>query len=203
VLADPAVLATLPVRERRAAFGELVKYAVLDGEELYEMVERLARAMASDADIADMELLTEVIRRCAGIKSWIVTRDEREQTGERALLNLGHTVGHAIEKAAGYGQLLHGEAVALGMVAATRLSAALGLCPPELEARVSGTLRSAGLDVHVDSWLREDVLRHIGVDKKRSGKEIAFVTISGVGQCGVTSIALDELTTRLCRAHLP
>lgn len=192
VLADPETLATLPVRERRAAFGELVKYALLDGDDLYERVDQLAPSMQrQDAEIPPE--LGEVIRRCAAIKSWIVTRDEREQTGERALLNLGHTVGHAIEAATGYTAFLHGEAVAIGLVAACRVSARLGSCDAALEQRVATTLRRAGLDVDLDPWLRDDVLSRIGVDKKRTGSRIGFVTLAGVGVAATTTLELDEL----------
>src|SRR5690606_2167838 len=108
VLCDPDLLATLPARERRAAFGELVKYALLDGDELMARVDALAPAAAAESWAGAPPGLTGVIRRCAAIKAAIVACDERERGGERALLNLGHTVGHAIEAAAGYGALLHG-----------------------------------------------------------------------------------------------
>ncbi len=199
VLADPDTLETLPVRERRAAFGELVKYGLLDSEELYEEIDRLASGIAASELSASSLRLTEVIRRCAAFKSWIVSRDEREQTGERALLNLGHTVGHAIEAVTGYGQLLHGEAVGLGLVAACRVSARLNLCEPELETRVVDTLRRAGLDADVDPWLRPDVIERIGVDKKRTGKTIRFVTIGRIGQCSTTRLELSELSEILRR----
>ncbi|HUH05777.1 MAG TPA: 3-dehydroquinate synthase [Kofleriaceae bacterium] len=198
VLADPETLRTLPVRERRAAFGELVKYALLDGEDLYDLVDQLAPSMQrEDAEIPTE--LGEVIRRCAAIKSWVVTRDEREQSGERALLNLGHTVGHAIEAATNYVTFLHGEAVAIGLVAACRVSARLGMCDAELEARVAATLRRAGLDVDLDPWLRDDVLSRIGVDKKRTGSRIGFVTTGGVGAAATTALELDELLRILHR----
>lgn len=203
VLADPDVLTTLPARERRAAFGELIKYALLDGEDLYAAVDALAPAVAGDAlDTREvMQPLAGVIRRCAAIKSWIVTRDEREQTGERALLNLGHTVGHAIEAATGYQRLLHGEAVALGLIAACRVSARLGLCDPALEGRVAQTVRCAGLDADVDRWLdpatsgdsRGRVVDYLVADKKRRGGRVGFITVHQVGRCNLTEIDLGEL----------
>jgi 3-dehydroquinate synthase len=207
VAADPDTLTTLPARERRAAFGEVIKYALLDSEELYGAVDSLAPAMATAAAPSPAELSPElssalngVIRRCAAIKSWIVTRDEREETGERALLNLGHTLGHAIEAAHGYDGILHGEAVALGLVAACRVSARLGLCEPALEERVADTVRRAGLDTDVDRYLGGHlgsggarVLDFIGTDKKRTGQLIGFVTVRAVGDCGVTEVPLSEL----------
>jgi 3-dehydroquinate synthase len=202
VAADPGALATLPARERRAAFGEVIKYALLDGEELYATVATLAPAMSSGASTSPAAPpepppeLADVILRCAAIKSWVVTRDEREETGERALLNLGHTVGHAIEAARGYDEILHGEAVALGLVAACRVSARLGLCDRELEARVAETVRQAGLDADIDRWLRDigpRLLEFVGTDKKRAGQRLGFITVRAVGDCGVTEIGLDEL----------
>lgn len=196
VLADPRVLTSLPLRERRAALGELVKYALLDGDDLYAALEAAAPLIAAQ-ELAEPDSLAEVIRRAVAIKSFIVTRDEREQTGERALLNLGHTVGHAIEAAAGYGTLLHGEAVALGLIAACRLSARLGLADAALETRVTATLARAGLDTALDPWLRPDVLDRIGVDKKRTGKVVAFVTVSRPGACTLTPLSVEELSRTL------
>jgi len=197
VAADPGALTTLPARERRAAFGEVIKYALLDGEELYATAAALAPAMSpADSLSAPPAELAEAILRCAAIKSWIVTRDEREETGERALLNLGHTVGHAIEAARAYDGILHGEAVALGLIAACRVSARLGLCDQELEARVAETVRHAGLDADLDRWLHDigpRLLDFIGTDKKRAGQRLGFVTVRAVGDCGVTEIELGEL----------
>jgi shikimate kinase/3-dehydroquinate synthase len=197
VAADPGALITLPARERRAAFGEIIKYALLDGEELYATAATLAPAMSrADSLSAPPAGLADAILRCAAIKSWIVTRDEREETGERALLNLGHTVGHAIEAARAYDGILHGEAVALGLVAACRVSSRLGLCDQELEARVAETVRHAGLDADLDRWLHDigpRLLDFIGTDKKRAGQRLGFVTVRAVGDCGVTEIELGEL----------
>ncbi|HEV7557080.1 MAG TPA: bifunctional shikimate kinase/3-dehydroquinate synthase, partial [Kofleriaceae bacterium] len=125
-----ATLATLPARERRAGFGELWKYALLDGRELWQAVDACT-AWARDGGEPTSELRT-VIHRSIAYKAAIVSRDEREQTGHRALLNLGHTVGHAIESASG---MHHGEAVGLGLVAACRVSAALG--HPDLTGEVT------------------------------------------------------------------
>ena len=128
VICHLATLDTLPARERRAGFGELWKYALLDGPALWSAVDACA-AWAASGGPRPAEL-REVIRACVAYKAAIVSRDEREVTGQRALLNLGHTVGHAIEAETG---LHHGEAIGLGLVAACRVSAALGLAPPEIE----------------------------------------------------------------------
>lgn len=205
VIADPAVLATLPTRERRAAFGELVKYGLLDGDALFSDIDRLAGTLIADDtwtherhqndNVRRVRLddSVAIIKRCAAHKSWVVTRDEREQTGERALLNLGHTVGHAIEAAAGYGTILHGEAVALGLLATCRVSARLGMCGDDLYFAVEHTLKRAGLDVDLDPWLRDDVLSHLRVDKKRTGKHIGFIAVREPGLCERVELTIENL----------
>src|SRR5690606_20840079 len=160
--------------------------------DLLDEIARLAATWpAGTVDRADG--LVPIIGRCAAIKAAIVSRDEREVSGERQLLNLGHTVGHAIEAAAGYGAVLHGEAVALGLVAAGRGSAALGLARAELEGEVAAVLALAGLPTDLSPWLRPDVVDRIGADKKRVGGVVGFVTIGHPGQAEVRSIGLDQL----------
>ena len=193
VLCDPDLLATLPARERRAAFGELVKYALLDGDEMWAQVDELAGALADETWRGAPPSLVPVVRRSAAIKAAIVSTDEQERRGERALLNLGHTVGHAIEAAAGYGALLHGEAVALGLVATCRVSAALGLAGVDLEERVTGSLERAGLDTDLDRWLRPDVLARMGVDKKRTGASIRFIAVEQPGRPQLVPIEVARL----------
>ena len=200
VLADPNVLMTLPARERRAAFGEIVKYGLLSGETLFREVEALADDIGREP-FAHSPRLSEVIAECARYKARIVGRDERETSGLRAILNLGHTVGHAIEAAAGYGQLLHGEAVGLGLLASCRVSAHLGRTGPELEQRVRATLHRAGLDVDLTPWLREDVLRHTKVDKKHTGASLRFVTTGGPGQIDTCALSVAQLVSFLATSN--
>jgi shikimate kinase/3-dehydroquinate synthase len=183
-----ATLATLPERERRAGFGELWKYALLDGDALWQAVDACTGWATSGGSPPPQ--LHEVIRRCAAYKAAIVGRDERERTGHRALLNLGHTVGHAIEAASG---LHHGEAVALGLVAAARVSAALGLAGPDLEQKITEALARTGLAVDLAPYLRDDVLDRLGVDKKRAGDHLLFLAIREVGSCEPVEIAVTEL----------
>jgi len=140
VVADTAALATLPARERRAGLGEVAKYGFIDDPVVLELLEsRPDEAVAGDVDV-----LTEVVRRGVAVKARIVAADERE-AGERALLNYGHTVGHAIETLAGYGTYRHGEAVALGMVFAARLGECLGVSQEGLAARTVALLDALGL----------------------------------------------------------
>lgn len=192
VIADPRVLATLPVRERRAAVGELLKYGLLAGEELYAAVEDLAPDPGPRA--AELSALCAVIHRCIAYKAAIVGRDERDTSGARALLNLGHTVGHAIEAASGFGPVRHGEAVALGLVAACRVSARLGMCAAELEHRVAATLARFELAADVEPWLGPDTLAYLGGDKKRAGQAVDFIAIERVGRCRVVRVPVLELS---------
>lgn len=185
-------LTTLPARERRAAFGELWKYALLDGRELWDQVAACAAwAVAGGPPPPE---LRDVILRCIAYKAAIVGRDERELSGHRALLNLGHTVGHAIESASG---MLHGEAVALGLLAACRISTQLTQLPAQLEVELSQALAASGLDTDLDKWLTDDVLGRVRVDKKRVGNRLKFVAIREVGSCEPIDIAVDDARTFL------
>ena len=141
VLADTLTLATLPERELRSGFGEVVKTALVGDAELLELVEQRAPALLS----RDAELLAEVVARCARVKGAVVAADERE-AGERRKLNLGHTFGHAIERVAGYGVVPHGEAVATGLVLAAGAAARTGvLSDPALPERLGRVFAALGL----------------------------------------------------------
>ena len=190
-------LITLPARERRAGFGELWKYALLDGPELWRAVVTCAGwAAGPDVTPPPPELRT-VIDRSIAFKAAIVGRDEREQTGHRALLNLGHTVGHAIESATG---LLHGEAVGLGLVAACRVSAAVTGMRRDLEHELVAALRASGLPGELDPYLTDEVLTRVQVDKKRIGANLRFIMIREVGACEPIELAVTELRRILRRA---
>ena len=140
VLADTATLTTLPPRELRAGLGEVAKYGFIDDPVVLELLE----AEPAAAQAGEPALLTEVVRRGAAVKARIVAADERE-SGERALLNYGHTVGHAIESLTGYGTYRHGEAVGLGMVFAARLGERMGVSEPGLAERTVAVLDALGL----------------------------------------------------------
>jgi 3-dehydroquinate synthase len=185
-------LATLPARERRAGFGELWKYALLDGPELWRAVLACAPWAAGPDDAAVPPAMRDVIDRSIAYKAAIVGRDERELTGHRALLNLGHTVGHAIESASD-GRLLHGEAVGLGLVAACRVSAAVSGTRADLATEVERALEASGLPADLDPWLTDDVLARLQVDKKRVGAGLRFIAIRDVGSCEPVEIAVTEV----------
>jgi 3-dehydroquinate synthase len=170
VLCDPTVLATLPEREYRSGLGEVVKYAMLGDDALTALIEE----RNADLLARKPEVLTDVIARCATTKAAVVAADELEQTGVRATLNLGHTVAHALETAAGYG-LLHGEAVAVGLVFAAQLAAGLERIPTRAADRAVGLLRALDLPTRAPEGLRADELLAIMGRDKKSGGALTFV----------------------------
>jgi len=168
VLSDPGALASLPEAELAAGWAEVVKTALIAGGSLWDRV----RAMDGPAG----ELLPEVIFDCALTKLAVVAEDERD-SGRRAVLNLGHTVGHAIEAATGYGRYRHGEAVGLGLLAALRLSGT-----GELRAEVAELLAAGGLPTALDPAVDvEEVLAATGRDKKRTSAGLGFVLVREPG----------------------
>jgi 3-dehydroquinate synthase len=182
VYADVSTLSTLPPREIAAGLAEVVKYGVIADAEILELLETQALSP---------ELLHNLVARSAAIKAGIVSRDERE-AGERALLNFGHTVGHAIEAATQYRTFLHGEAVALGMLAACRVSAKFG-GDAALEARLRALFVRLTLPVDVDRWLEPLVLSHMATDKKRAASRVRFVIAERAGRARTELIELEEL----------
>lgn len=188
VLCDVETLTTLPLAERRAGLAEVVKSAWLAGEA------EVARLEADAAELAagDLEKTSDAVRMSVQLKAKIVSEDEHEQ-GPRALLNLGHTVGHALEAASGYSALRHGEAVALGMVAAFRLSTALGVATREQAERMTRLLGRLSLPVDLDGRLDARTLTYMGSDKKRKGGKLRFIVPSAPGATQMTALSVDEI----------
>jgi len=164
VVVDPATLATLPERERNAGWVEVLKTALIAGGWLWEKV------------AGGGELDEEVVFGCARTKCAIVASDERD-AGIRQVLNLGHTIGHALETATGYQRLRHGEAVGLGLLAALRLSS-----QPALRRQVEELLRARGLPTELEGTSVEAVLEAVGRDKKRVGEQVLFVLVQEPGK---------------------
>ncbi|MCB1769930.1 MAG: 3-dehydroquinate synthase [Candidatus Competibacteraceae bacterium] len=198
VLADTDTLATLPDRELSAGLAEVIKYGLIRDLPFLEWLEaNLEALMARDA-----AALSEAIDRSCRNKAEIVAADERE-TGERALLNLGHTFGHAIETGVGYGQWLHGEAVATGMVMAADLSARLGWLNREQVERVRALLARARLPVQPPMALTpDDFLRLMAVDKKVKDGRLRLILLRNLGQAVIASdinprLLIETLETSL------
>jgi 3-dehydroquinate synthase len=193
VITDTDTLSTLPDRDLRAGFAEIVKAALVADPAFFEWLEtNAARVLAREA-----EALAHAIRRACEIKAAIVARDEREQ-GRRAVLNLGHSFGHAIETGAGYGRVLHGEAVAAGMVLAAELSTRLGRLPAADAQRVRELLSRSGLPVDPPRLGRAKMLELMGMDKKVTGGKLRLILLDAIGKPVVSAdYAQDVLESLL------
>jgi 3-dehydroquinate synthase len=198
VLADTAVLDTLPARDFLAGYGEVVKYGLLGDADFFGWLEASAPGMAA----GDAGARLRAVTRSVEMKAGIVSRDETEE-GERALLNLGHTFCHALEKATGYsGRLLHGEGVAIGCALAFELSSRLGLCSQEDPSRVRAHLRAMGMkvdlaDIPGDLPGPEALLALMGQDKKVVDDRLRFVLARGIGEAFVADDVPGEAVLRL------
>jgi len=195
VVCDLDTLRTLPLREHRAGLAEVIKYGpIADAEFLAWIEAHLDALLARDADA-----LAHAVRRCCEIKAWVVGQDEREG-GLRAILNFGHTFGHAVESGLGYGQWLHGEAVACGMVMAADLSARLDLVSADFATRLRRLIERAGLPVRGPALGAERYLESMRLDKKAQGGEIRFVLIDAPGRAVVRAVP-DALVRDVLAAH--
>jgi len=191
VVADTDVLDTLPKRELLAGYAEVAKYGLIDDPEFWDWCEQNGAAVLA----GDAAKRTYAIERSCRAKARIVAADERETTDLRALLNLGHTFGHALEAETGFGpDLLHGEAVGAGMAMAFDLSARLGLCPATDAERVRRHLGSVGLPVRLRTiggdnrrtWDAAKLIEHMRGDKKAEAGRLTFVLARGIGKAFVT-----------------
>ena len=185
IVVDVAFLATLPERQLRAALGEAAKMAALGDERLFELLEADGVAIArGDAGMAGRGVVAELVERAGWAKVEIVAADERERgaTEGRITLNLGHSLGHAVEAAAGYRDLLHGEAVAYGLRAACAIGEAMSVTPPDRAARITGLLDRLGLARDPLPYPLPTVLGHLATDKKHAAGQLRWVlpTASGV-----------------------
>ncbi len=188
VLCDVETLRTLPERERVAGRAEVVKAAWLEGEGAVAALEEDAEALRS----GDLDAHVAAVTRSVALKARIVEDDEREG-GLRRQLNLGHTFGHALEAAGRYQRWVHGEAVALGLVAAARLSVAMERMQSVEADRLLRLLRLLGLPTELDSVLDDDVFAYLLQDKKREGERVNFVLPGAPGQTTVLPLAFDEI----------
>jgi 3-dehydroquinate synthase len=196
VFADTNTLNTLPDRELRAGLAEVIKYGLIVDRGFFDWLE----AHASDLLARDAEALTHAIRRSCEIKAEIVARDEREQ-GDRALLNLGHTFGHAIESATNYSTWLHGEAVGAGMLLAADMSKRLGWMTAADVERVEGILRRFGLPVDVSALSAGTLAEKMKIDKKVAAGRIRLVLLKAIGKSVVTGDYADAALRETLQAR--
>ena len=182
VLADVGCLETLTDREYRAGLAEVVKYGAGLDAVFFGWLEANAAALAA----RNPAVLVRTVRRCCELKAEVVAADERE-AGRRALLNLGHTFGHAIENAQGYGEWLHGEAVAAGMAMAAELSVAMGRLDKAAAARLGELLEALGLPVAPPAVGADRLAALMRLDKKVAAGRIRFVLFDGLGRSEVVA----------------
>ena len=183
VLADVDTLSTLPRREYNEGFAEIIKHAAIRDEAMMELIERLPGEEAGGRTAA----LVALVARNVAIKAAIVAADEHETAGLRALLNFGHTIGHGIEASAGYGQLLHGEAISLGLVAALRISEEVAGLDAGATEKVIALLRRYELPLRLPSSITTaDVMAKLSRDKKFMAGAVRFVVLRGLGDAVVS-----------------
>ena len=190
VIDDVDVLKTLPRREFNQGFAEMIKHAVIADAEMFTTLNNV-----------DSENLAPLIRRNIEIKSKIVAKDERDRTGQRALLNFGHTVGHAIERAGDYKKFLHGEAISLGMVAACDVSVKKAGLPPDQRNAIADLLRRFDLPTQLPKdFPREKIFGALRFDKKFENRKIRFVVTSTIGSTHLSSdVTLDDICEAVAR----
>ena len=202
VIADVTTLDSLTPRELKAGYAEVVKYGLIDDPDFFSWIEKNGVAVLK----GDWAVRIYAVKKSCEVKAAIVAKDEREG-GQRALLNLGHTFGHALEGACAYdGRLIHGEAVAIGMCLAFELSHRLGFCPLDDLKRVRKHFTDAGLpsslhDIENMTWDHTDLIERMGRDKKTKHGKLTFVLARGIGQAFLTQdVPIADLTTMLEQA---
>lgn len=190
VLIDVDTLKTLPAREFRAGLAEVVKYGIILDPVFFDFLENRCNAILA----MDTDSLINVIQRCCQLKAKVVELDEKE-AGLRAVLNYGHTLGHALETAAGYGVLVHGEAVAIGMVLAARISKSCGHCSNEDVSRINSLLNGFQLQLSPPKVEIGLLKKALDADKKSRSGLISFICNCGIGNYTVEKISTDQLFT--------
>jgi 3-dehydroquinate synthase len=196
VLADTRTLASLPSRELRAGIAEVIKYGLICDAAFFGWLETHMEELLAGDPLA----LAHVIHRSCEIKAEIVGRDEREQ-GDRALLNLGHTFGHAIEAATGYTQWLHGEAIGAGLLMAAAMSQHCGLMTSDEVLRVRNLVGRTGLPTRIDSVSPDSAFEHMRIDKKVQSGRIRLILLRKIGEAFMTADYSESALDRTLRQY--
>ena len=193
VLIDMGALRSLPQRELLAGLAEVIKYGIIADPQLFTLLEeKLERLLA-----LDRELLIEAVAASCSIKAKVVKKDERE-SDYRSVLNFGHTVGHALESLTGYGEFLHGEAVAIGIVQAASISVREGFCDGESFERIRRLISLAGLPTEIPAYINpSELVQRMEVDKKSAGGKIKFVLCAGIGKTQFHWLSPAEIVAKL------
>lgn len=197
VVCDVKVLQTLPVAERIAGLAEVVKSAFIDGPSSVEFLEKHVAELLAGEESATLQ----AVRQSIALKARIVASDEFETKGQRALLNFGHTWGHALEAALGFGVLRHGEAVSIGMMAAAQISLSLKVCQKDFPMRLKSLLSSLGLPTDFNGHLpNEAIWGHLGHDKKSSGSSVRWILPKEIGLFEQRLLTVQEARQHLLAA---
>lgn len=189
VISDVTLLKTLPRGDFRSGLAEVIKIAFLFSPALLDMVERNLKQILS----IKKEVVEEVVAACVKLKGRVVEEDELDIKGVRALLNYGHTFGHALEKAYGFGYITHGEAVSIGMIVAGRISHALGYLNKRVLERHIRILKKANLPVEIPSSLKESIFEALKWDKKRFEEKLNLILLKDIGKPFIKTLTLKEL----------
>ncbi|MBM7636774.1 3-dehydroquinate synthase [Streptococcus saliviloxodontae] len=193
VLIDPEVLETLGQRELIEGMGEVVKYGLIDDIELWQLLGQM-----EGSPQAILEHAEEIIYRSCDVKRKVVVADEKEG-GVRMYLNFGHTIGHAIEATAGYGKVMHGEAVAIGMVQISRVAEQKGLMPKGITEQIIAMCDKFGLPVDHEPWKVDELYTALTHDKKARGNSIKTVIVPEIGSAAINQIPLEEMKEYLVK----
>jgi 3-dehydroquinate synthase len=198
VLSDVSVLRSLPRRELAAGLAEVIKYGIIADARLFSFLEaELENLLAFQT-----APLAEVIAASCAIKAEVVEKDERE-SDYRAVLNFGHTVGHAVESVTDYKEFLHGEAVAIGMIQAAAISVRQGLCDRESFRRIHRLVAKAGLPTEIPERIEpQELIERMEIDKKAAGGKIRFILCEGIGKTRFQSLAPAEIAAELARKEI-
>jgi len=176
VVADLDTLQTLPQNEFRAGLAEVIKYGVISDANLFDYLENNVEKILK----LDQECLAHIIKTSCAIKAEVVEKDERE-SHYRMILNFGHTLGHAIESLTGYSRFIHGEAVAIGMIQAAKLSQQLGKCSEEVSQRLYGLVKKCGLPAELPDLDSREIIESLYHDKKTMNHKIKFILVKEIG----------------------
>ncbi len=198
VVIDLNSLATLADKELSAGMAEVIKYGCIMDEDFFQWLETHIKGLMR----RDPELLAQAVYRCCELKAEVVAMDERE-SGARALLNFGHTFGHAIESEMGYGQWLHGEAVGCGMRIASELSCQLGLIDTASKRRIERLIAAAGLPTQSPDWPVQTYLNAMAHDKKAEAGEIRYILLQAIGKAFVRSVDAQAVGQALQASQAP
>lgn len=192
VISDPLILKTLPSREVRSGMGEVVKYGVIHNTSLFKEIEEKSQKLLK----IDPDALTSIIKRCSVIKAWYVEQDTRDNKGLRVALNYGHTTGHAIEILSDH-TVRHGEAVAIGMDVAARVSTKLNLCEESVLHEQRNLLKKLGIETSIPNLDPSDILNIMRSDKKTELKNIRMVLPTGIGKPTLLKRISEEIIVKV------